>query len=405
MKIDFSPPYIDQSVIDEVVDTLESGWITTGNKVKFLEEEICTFTGSQSVLCVNSWTSGAIMMLRWLGLKPGDEVIIPVYTYAATALAVMHAGAVPIMVDVCDDFNISLEAIRKAITSRTKAIIPVDVAGWPCDYKEIMQLINEKDVNALFTPTSIVQQQLGRILVLADAAHSFGGKYNGKNIGIDADITIFSLHAVKNITTAEGGAICINMPSPFDNVKLYDQLRSMSMNCQSKDAYTKSKVGSWKYDIVGFGMKINMPDVNAAIGLAQLRQFSYLFEQRKEISSHYQKSFSEYDWAILPAQYNEIKESAYHVYPLRIKNISEDQRDKIINEMSKLDIATNVHYIPLPMFSFFKECGYDIINYPNSYKNFACEISLPIYPQLTIKEVDFVIKTVIKSYEKVVLNK
>jgi dTDP-4-amino-4,6-dideoxygalactose transaminase len=405
MKVDFSPPYIDQSVLDEVVDTLKSGWITTGNKVKLLEEEIREFTGSKSVLCVNSWTSGAIMLLRWLGLKPGDEVIIPVYTYAATALAVMHAGGTPVMVDVCDDFNISLEAIRKAITPKTKAIIPVDVAGWPCDYQEIMNLINEDDVKSKFIPSSVIQEKLGRILVLVDAAHSFGGKYNGKNIGTDADITIFSLHAVKNITTAEGGAICINMPLPFDNSDLYDELRSMSMNCQSKDAYTKSIAGCWKYDIVGFGMKINMPDVNAAIGLAQLSKFPDLLAQRKTISNHYQKSFSEYDWVILPMQYDDIKESAYHVFPLRIKNITEAQRDKIISEIAKMDIATNVHFIPLPMFSFFKESGYDIANYPNSYKNFACEISLPIYPQLTEEDVDSVINAVKDSYEKVVLKK
>lgn len=405
MRVDFSPPYIDQSVVDEVVDTLKSGWITTGNKVKLLEAKIKILTGSQSVLCVNSWTSGAIMMLRWLGLKPGDEVIIPTYTYAATALAVMHAGATPVMVDVCDDFNISLDAIRKVITHKTKAIIPVDVAGWPCDYNEIMELVHDKDIKHLFTPTSIIQQQLGRILVLVDAAHSFGGKYNGKNIGPDADITIFSLHAVKNITTAEGGVICINMPKPFDNDNLYDELRSMSMNCQTKDAYTKSIAGYWKYDIVGLGMKINMPDVNAAIGLAQLSLFPDLLAQRKAISNHYQKAFLEYEWAIIPNQYNKIKESSYHFFPLRIKNITEEQRDEIISEISKLDIATNVHYIPLPMFSFFKESGYDIANYPNSYKNFACEISLPIYPQLTVEVVDLVIESVKYSYEKVVMNR
>jgi len=405
MRVDFSPPFIDQSVIDEVVDTLKSGWITTGNKVKLLEFEIEKITGSHSVLCVNSWTSGAIMILRWLDLKQGDEVIIPAYTYAATALAVMHAGATPVIVDVCDDFNISIEAIRKAITPRTKAIIPVDVAGWPCDYKEIMQLVNEKDIKSLYNPTSIVQQQLARILVLVDAAHSFGAKYNGKSIGRDADITIFSLHAVKNITTAEGGAICINMPTPFDNRNLYIELRSMSMNCQSRDALSKYSAGFWKYDITGFGMKINMPDVNAAIGLAQINKFTELMEQRKKISNLYQKSLSECDWAILPLQNDEIKESSYHVFALRIKGISENQRDQIISEISKKDIATNVHYIPLPMFTFFKNEGFDINNYPNSYKNYASEISLPIYPQLTNDEIDFVIKTVKESYEKIVLNK
>jgi len=405
MRVDFSPPYIDQSIVDEVVDTLKSGWITTGNKVKLLELEIKSYTGSESVLCVNSWTSGTIMMLRWLGLKPGDEVIIPVYTYAATALAVMHAGGTPVMVDVCEDFNISLTEIRKAITPKTKAVIPVDVAGWPCDYTEIMQLVNHNDIKKIYSPTSDIQEKLGRILVLIDAAHSFGGKYNGSNIGVGADLTIFSLHAVKNLTTAEGGAICINMPLPFDNSILYEELRSLSMNCQSKDAYTKSIAGCWKYDIIGFGMKINMPDVNAAIGLAQMRKFPQLLSRRKEISNYYQKSFSKYEWAILPSQLDEIKESAYHVFPLRIKDITEEQRDEIISEISKLDIATNVHYIPLPMFSFFKDSGYDISNYPNAYKNYICEISLPIYPQLTNEEVDFVIESVKESYEHVVINK
>lgn len=405
MKINFSPPFIDQSVIDEVIDTLQSGWITTGNKVKLLENEMKSYTNAQSVLCVNSWTSGAIMILRWLGLKSGDEVIIPAYTYAATALAVIHAGGKPVMVDICDDFNISLDSIRKAITPRTKAIIPVDVAGWPCNFKEIMELVNEEQVKSFFQPTSSIQQTLGRILVLDDAAHSFGAKYTGHNLGSQTDITIFSFHAVKNITTAEGGAICISMPSPFDNSKLYDELRSMSMNCQSKDAYSKSIAGCWKYDIVGLGMKINMPDINAAIGLAQIRKFTDLLARRKEISNYYHNSLSKFDWVILPIQKDEIKESSYHVFPLRIKGISETQRDKIINEISKFEVSTNVHYIPLPMFAFFKENGYNILDFPKSYDNYACEISLPVYPHLTTKEVDFVIEILERSYDKIVLNK
>jgi dTDP-4-amino-4,6-dideoxygalactose transaminase len=367
-----------------------------------LEQEIKAFTGSQSVLCVNSWTSGAIMVLRWLGLQPDDEVIIPVYTYAATALAVLHSNAKPVMVDISDDLNISIEAIRNAITTKTKAIIPVDVAGWPCDFSEIMELVNDVEIKKLFHPTSSIQQKLGRILVLDDAAHSFGAKYEGKNIGTETDITIFSFHAVKIITTAEGGAICINMPAPFDNAVLYDHFRIISMNAQSKDAFSKSIPGSWKYDIIGLGMKINMPDVNVAIGLAQIRKLPELMTKRKVIANYYQKSFSKFDWAILPSQINEIKESSYHVYPLRIRDITEAQRDQIILEISKFDIATNVHYIPLPMFTFFKEIGYDMINYPKAMENFCCEISLPIYPQLTTIEVDFVVDVVKGSYEKVV---
>jgi len=405
MKIDFSPPFIDESVISEVIDTLQSGWITTGNKVKLLEQEIKAFTGSQSVLCVNSWTSGAVMVLRWLGLQPDDEVIIPVYTYAATALAVLHSHAKPVMVDISDDLNISLQAIRNAITSKTKAIIPVDVAGWPCDFSEIMELVNEPEIKKLFNPTTPVQQKLGRILVLDDAAHSFGAKYKDENIGAQTDITIFSFHAVKNITTAEGGAICINMPVPFNNAKLYDDFRTISMNCQSKDAFAKSKAGSWKYDIVGLGMKINMPDINAAIGLAQIRKLPELMAKRKVIADYYQKLFSQFDWAILPPQINEIKESSYHVFPLRIRDISESQRDQIIEEISKFDIATNVHFMPLPMFTFFRESGYEMVDYPKAIDNFSCEISLPIYPQLTTEEIDFVVKIVNESYEKVIVNK
>jgi len=405
MKISFSPPYIDDAVINEVVDSLKSGWITTGPKVKALETVICSFTNSQSVLCVNSWTSGAIMMLRWLGVKEGDEVIVPAYTYCATALAVLHAGAKPVMVDICEDLNISLNSIRNAITSNTKAIIPVDIAGWPCDYEELMNLVNEKEIVDVFIPTSNIQQTLGRIMVLSDAAHSLGAKYKGQNIGTEVDVTIFSLHAVKNITTAEGGAICLNLPSPFENLELYKELRMMSLNCQTKDAFSKSKVGGWQYDIVGLGMKINMPDVNAAIGLAQMRQYHSLLNQRKRIFEYYNSNFSDFEWAILPPRFTEIKESSYHIYALRIKDITEEQRDEMMQELANHEIAVNVHFIPMPMLSFFKEQGFNIVNYPVSYKNYSCEISLPIYPQLTNEEVDFVIETIKNAYTKIVQKK
>lgn len=405
MKIGFSPPYVNDSVINEVVDSLKSGWITTGPKVKALEREIQILSKSQAVLCVNSWTSGAIMILKWLGVKEGDEVIIPAYTYSATALAVLHAGAKPVMVDVCDDFNISLDAIRKAVNPKTKAIIPVDIAGWPCDYEELMSMVCEKEIQRLFVPTSEIQNKLGRILVMSDSAHSLGAKYNGMMVGNQTDIAIFSLHAVKNVTTAEGGAICLNMPLPFNNTEVYNELRMMSLNCQTKDAFSKSKAGSWRYDIVGFGMKINMPDVNAAIGLAQIRQYPSLLERRRMIFERYQIAFSVYDWAIIPPQHSSVKESSYHLYALRINDISEQQRDEIIDVIAEQDVAVNVHFIPMPMLSFFKNQGYDIVNYPQAYKNYAHEISLPIYPQLTDEEVDFVIKTVVNSYEKVIARK
>lgn len=402
MKIPFSPPYIDQDVIDEVVDSLQSGWITTGPKVKALENEIKRFTGTKEVLCVNSWTSGAIMMLKWWGVKEGDEVIVPAYTYCATALAVMHAGAKPVMVDSGDDFNISVEAIREAITSRTKAIIPVDIAGFPCDYNAIMKLVNEHEITAMFKPETENQRKLGRILVLNDAAHSLGAWYEkGIRTGSETDIAIFSLHAVKNITTAEGGAICLNLPEPFDNAALYAELRMMSLNCQTKDAFSKSKAGGWRYDIVGLGLKINMADVNAAIGLAQIRKYDELLKERKRVFQMYDDAFSKCDWAILPPAKKEGRETSYHIYALRIKDITEEKRDAMIDEIAKKGVAVNVHFIPMPMLSFFKQQGYDIADYPVAYNNYKREISLPIYPQLTDEQVRYVIDAVITAYDKV----
>lgn len=403
MNIPFSPPFIDDAVIDEVVDSLKSGWITTGPKVKALEEEIKEFSEAQEVLCVNSWTSGAIMMLKWLGVKEGDEVIVPAYTYSATALAVIHAGATPVMVDVCEDFNISIKAIRNAINSKTKVIMPVDIAGFPCDYDAIMEIVNKDDVKSLFVASSDIQEKLGRILVINDAAHSLGAFYK-KDVrtGSETDVAIFSLHAVKNVSTAEGGAICLNLPAPFDNAILYATLRRMTLNCQTKDAFSKSKAGGWRYDIVGLGMKINMADVNAAIGLAQMRQYPDLLKKRKRVFHAYDNAFSRCSWAIIPPSVRGEKESSYHLYALRIKDITEVQRDAIIDEIAKKEVSVNVHFIPLPMLTFFKEQGYDIKDYPQAYKNYACEISLPIYPQLTDEEVFFVIKTVKEAYETVI---
>ena len=401
MKIPFSPPYIDDSVIEEVNDSLRSGWITTGPKVKALEEEIAKLTGTKQVLCVNSWTTGAIMMLRWLGIQPGDEVIIPAYTYCATALAVIWAGGKPVMVDSSEDLNISVDAIRNAITPWTKAIIPVDIAGWPCDYKSIMQLVNEPEIKAMFKPTSPAMEKLGRIIVMNDSAHSIGSHYQGKYSGTETDVAIFSLHAVKNVTTAEGGAICLNLPEPFDNDKLYAELRMKALNCQTKDAFTKSKAGGWRYDIVGMGMKANMADVNAAIGLAQIRQYKELLKERKRVFDTYNNAFAKEPWAILPACKSNDRESSYHVYALRIKGFTEEQRDAMIAEISRSEVAVNVHFIPLPMLTLFREMGYDIKNYPQAYRNFAHEISLPCYPQLNEEMTKHVIKVVIDAYNRV----
>lgn len=405
MKIPFSPPYVDDSVIAEVVDSLKSGWITTGPKVKALEDEIVKLSGTRRALCVNSWTSGAIMILRWLELQPGDEVIVPAYTYCATALAPIWAGGKPVMVDCGEDFDISVEAIRNAITPRTKAIIPVDIAGYPCDYDAIMGLVQEPEIREMFVPSSPVQEKLGRILVISDSAHSIGASYKGARAGSKTDIAIFSLHAVKNITTAEGGAVCMNMPEPFDNDQLYAELRLRTLNCQTKDAFTKTKAGGWRYDIVGQGMKINMADVNAAIGLAQIRQYDVLLKERKRVFDTYNETFSQYSWAITPPAKVDGRESSYHIYALRIKGIGEETRDQMITEISKSEVAVNVHYIPMPMLTLFKGMGYDIADYPQTYANYTCEISLPIYPQLTGEQVDFVIKTVVAAYQHIVEKK
>ena len=401
MKISFSPPYVDENVINEVVDSLRSGWITTGPKVKSLEGEIMKLTGTSAALCVNSWTSGAIMMLKWFGVGPEDEVIIPAYTYCATAMAVMWAGAKVVMVDSSTDFNISVEAVRRAITPNTKVILPVDIAGFPCDYKAIMNIVNDPEIKAMFKPNNDIQRKLGRILVLSDSAHSLGARDNGRVMGSENDITIFSLHAVKNITTAEGGAICFNMPEPFDNEELYRQMRLMSLNCQTKDAFTKNQAGGWRYDIVGQGMKVNMADINAAIGLAQIRQYDKLLARRRQIFHTYDAAFSQCPWALLPPSLVNGRESSYHVYPLRVKGFSESQRDAMIKEISRHEVAVNVHFVPLPMLSYYKELGYDINDYPTAYENYKNEISLPVYPQLGEEEVNFVIKTVIEAYDTI----
>jgi len=404
-QIPFSPPYIDDSVIGEVTSCLKSGWITTGPKVKKLEEALGKYTGIDDVLCVNSWTSGAMMILKWLGIKEGDEVIVPAYTYSATALAVLHCGAHPVMVDVDDEFLISVPGIREKITSRTKAIIPVDIAGWPCNYQGIMKIVKEKEVTDLYVPESDIQKKLNRILVIADAAHSFGAMLDGKSSVGTADISIYSLHAVKNLTTAEGGAICLNLPDPFDNKEIYKYLRMMTLNGQTKDALSKSKAGGWKYDIVMMGLKINMPDICAAIGLAQIQEYAKLLERRKEVYNLYSDLLGKYEWAQLPPRDTRKQTSSYHIYALRIKNITEDQRDKIMESIADAGIAVNVHFIPMPMLTLFKNLGYRIEEFPVAYDNYSREISLPIYPQLSDSDVEYIVKHIVLSYKKVVDKK
>ena len=403
MNIPFSPPFIDQEIIEEVVDTLKSGWITTGPKVKALELEVVKLTQCKEALCVNSWTSGAILMLKWFGVKEGDEVIIPAYTYSATALAVLHCGATPVMVDIKNDLTIDENLIAEKITENTKIIMPVDIAGWPCNYEAINDLVKQKEILSKFQATSEAQRKLGRILVISDAAHSIGARISGIETGVLTDITIFSFHAVKNITTAEGGVICLNLPAPFDNAAEYAYLRMMTLNGQTKDAFSKSKAGGWRYDIIDLGLKINMPEVCAAIGLAQIKKYDKnLLLERKRVFDTYSAAFSGFTWAQLPPQNTANIQSSYHLYALRMKGITEEQRDAIIDEIAKLGVAVNVHFIPMPMLTLFKNLGYKMSDYPNAFDNYSREISLPIYPQLDEEKVKYVIEAVVSSYNKVI---
>jgi len=403
--IPFSPPYIDEDIIEEVVATLRSGWITTGAKAKALENATVDFCGAKQALAVNSGTSASMLAMHWFGITKGDEVIVPAYTYCATALAVMHLGATPVMVDVEEDFTIDPQKINEAITVKTKAVIAVDYGGWPCDYDAIYSVIKNEANKKNFHAATDAQNKLGRILLLADAAHSLGAVYKTRHSGAVADISVFSFHAVKNITTGEGGMICLNMPAPFNNNEVCNTLRLWSLNGQTKDAVAKSKTGKWKYDIVYAGFKMNMPDVLAAIGLVQVRKYSsFILPHRKRICDYYNKFFSSFEWAICPFFENEDRCSSYHLYPLRIKNISEEQRDEIIQNISKQNVAVNVHFIPMPMFTVFKDAGYDINNYPVSYDLYKNEISLPVYPQLTCEDCSKVAEAVKEAVHSVINN-
>jgi dTDP-4-amino-4,6-dideoxygalactose transaminase len=406
MKIPFSLPVIDQDVIDEMNDTLiNTGWLTSGPKVIALEKEIKKLTETDTVICVNSWTSGAMLILRWFGVGAGDEVIIPSYTYSATALAVLNMGATPVMVDVKDDFTIEPENIKKAITERTKAIFPVDMAGWPCDYDSIMSLVSSADVKVLFKAKGKQQEKLNRILVMADAAHSIGAHSHGKTVGNLADITVFSMHSVKNITTGEGGAICLNLPESFDPAVEYKYLKALSLNGQNKSAFEKNQPGAWKYDIIDQGLKVNMPDICASVGLAQIRKYKFeLLPERKAIFQYYDVFFKELDWALIPPSINESKESSYHLYLLRINGITETQRDEMIHYISTNGVGVNVHYIPMPMLSLFKNLGYKMEDYPNTYKLYSNEISLPVYNNLSEDQLKTVCQLVEEAYIKVVMN-
>jgi dTDP-4-amino-4,6-dideoxygalactose transaminase len=399
--IPFSPPRIDDKIIEEVTAALRSGWITTGPRTKSFEKKLTAYCGNKNTICLNSATAGLEIMLRWFGVGEGDEVILPAYTYSATANVVMHVGARPVFVDVnADDFNINVAGIEKAITERTKVIMPVDFAGYPCDYNELNTLV--KKMASVFKPKTDHQKMLGRILVLSDSAHSFGATYHSKKCGSLTDVSVFSFHAVKNLTTAEGGAVALNLPEPFDNEEVYKYLCMYTLHGQNKDALAKTQKGNWKYDIVEAGYKCNMTDMTAAIGLVELERYDNDTQlKRKRIFELYNEGFKENDRFQLPTHVTAAKNGCYHLYPLRITGITEEKRDAIIKEIFDREVSVNVHFIPVPMMSFYKNSGYDIKNYPVTYDNFSREISLPVYYDLTEEQVQTVIKAVKDSVNKV----
>jgi dTDP-4-amino-4,6-dideoxygalactose transaminase len=403
--IPFSPPRIDQKIIDEVTDTLRSGWITTGPKTKRFEKNIAAYCGAPAALCLNSATAGLEVMLRWFGVGPGDEVIVPAYTYAATANVVVHCGAKVVFVDVgAVDFNISVPAVAAAITPRTKAIIPVDLGGLPCDYDELNALV--RDRAGEFVAATDEQRQLGRILVLADAAHSIGARYKGRRTGTLADATVFSFHAVKNLTTAEGGAVVLNLPAPFSNEELYARLCVKTLHGQNKDALAKTQKGNWKYDIIEAGFKCNMTDIVASIGLVELERYdSDTLVRRRHIMDTYASALSKHSWAEVPVFDRDGRTSSYHLFPLRIRGIDEETRDEIIQKIFDRDVSVNVHYIPVPRMSFYRSLGYDIADYPTTYDNFAREISLPVFYDLTDELAEQVLDAVVTAVEDVLGKK
>ncbi len=399
--IPFSPPHIDDKIIAEVTAALKSGWITTGPRTKDFEKRITAYCGNKNTICLNSATAGLEIMLRWFGIGQGDEVILPAYTYSATANVIIHCGAKPVFVDVnADDFNISISNIEKAITTKTKVIMPVDFGGFPCDYDEINALAVK--YQSLFNPNSKNQEILNRILILSDSAHSFGATYKGKKCGSLTDVSVFSFHAVKNLTTAEGGAIALNLPEPFDNFEIYTYLCMLTLHGQNKDALAKTQKGNWKYDIIEAGYKCNMTDLSAAIGLVEIERYDNDTQlKRKQIYEAYDLALSADNRLQVPTHVTPDKNGCYHLYPLRIKGITEQQRDAIMKEIFEYDVSVNVHFIPVPNTTFYKKLGYNMDNYPVTYDNFSREISLPIYYDLTMEEVQIVISAVIKSLNKV----
>lgn len=390
MKISFSPPDVGEAEIEEVVQALHSGWITTGPRTKQLEAKIAEWIGVPRCVCLNSQTACAEMALRLLGVGEGDEVITTAYTYTATASVVAHVGAKIVLVDTQkDSFEMDYDAAEAAVNERTKAIIPVDLGGMPCDYDRIFALVQKK--KSLFRPSNDIQRAIGRLIVLADCAHSFGATYHGSMAGSVADFSAFSFHAVKNFTTAEGGALTWRTIPGVEDDEIYLRLQLFSLHGQSKDALAKTKLGAWEYDIEGTYYKCNMTDVAAAIGLAQFWRYPNMLKRRKEMIARYDAAFRPLGVETLN-HFNGEHESSGHLYITRVPNITSEQRNEIIIKMAEAGIACNVHYKPLPMHTAYKKLGFDIADYPNAHAHFANEITLPLHTCLTDEEVAYVIE-------------
>lgn len=399
MKISFSPPDMSELEIEQVSEVIQKGWITTGPKTKEFERKIAEYCGMNRAVCLNSQTACAEMALRILGIGRGDEVIVPAYTYTASASVVCHVEATLVFVDIQNNcLEMNYEKLDAAITEKTKAIIPVDLGGIPCDYEKIFSVVEKK--RPLFRPANDIQKAMGRIAVCADAAHSFGASWHGKRTGSIADWTSFSFHAVKNLTTAEGGALTWKSIPGISDETIYHQLQLLSLHGQSKDALAKTQLGAWEYDVLGPWYKCNMTDIMAGIGLAQLSRYDGILKRRKEIIERYDRVLKPLGIDVL-AHYNRKYQSSGHLYITRVPGITVEGRQEIIVKMAEVGVATNVHYKPLPMMTAYKKLGFDIKDYPNAYEAFENEITLPLHTKLTDEETEYVIENycrIVKDY-------
>lgn len=401
MTIKFSPPDIGEKEINAVSEVLRSGWLTTGPKTKEFEKRIAEYCNVNKAVCLNSQTACSETALHILGISSGDEIITSAYTYTASASVICHLGAKLIMVDVqSDSLEMDYDALENAITDKTKVIIPVDIGGVPCDYDRIFDIVERK--KKLFKPKNDIQKAIGRVVVLADTAHSFGAEYKGKKSGSIADFSSFSFHAVKNLTTAEGGALTWKSINGVNDDEIYKQAQLLSLHGQNKDALAKTRLGAWEYDIVDPLYKCNMTDIAAAIGIVQLERYPNMLKRRKEIISLYDKAFAPLGIRSLP-HYTKEHSSSGHLYITRISNITIEQRNEIIKKMAECGIACNVHYKPLPMMSGYIRRGFDIKEYPNAYAQFANEITLPLHTCLTDDEVQYIIDNYIRIVKEVAL--